>query len=266
MTTEEESQQGGGSAQGVPGTTSNSLEAKAGNPGASGGSTSESSKTKEQGNYDVPWTNLTEATLPGGIAAIRAAVLVDGVWAVPEPVEGAAKPAKGATPVAPVYSARTEAELASFRSVVATSLGIAETAVTMVNQPFAKIEMSDPTTAGLSFKPGGAWAPVLRYGFAFLALLCTFGFVVRPVIRHVTDRERALELAGEGVAGVLPDGSPIQLGAPSEPDEDGREALQELINRLATGSEHVTRSEVSRLVSSDITHSVVTLQAWLHEE
>ena len=100
----------------------------------------------------------------------------------------------------------------------------------------------------------------VRYGFAFLALLLTFGFIVRPVMQNITLPEDDEEETDQ----ALLDGSAANaLGGPGEQDE---QALAALIARIGAGTEHITREEVSRLVSTDLTHSLVTLQAWLTEE
>ncbi len=258
----ESSSTGGTAAEGVPGTTANLPELQAAAPKAKGGSVSEMSETRETGNYDVPETRVQEATLPGGIVSITAAVLVDGVWTEATEDGGAA----GETPVEDgerSYTPRTEAELASFTTLVAMSLGISEKAVTVINQPFAQVEV--PTQASiLALTPGESWTPMLRYGFALLALLFTFGFIVRPIMKSVTTTEAEAAAAAadaaalEAGAAVLPDGTIGEL--------PGGETLADLIRRVSGGETLVTRDEVALLVSTDLTHSVVTLQAWIAQD
>ncbi len=256
----ESSRSGGTAAEGVPGTTANLPELQAGAPPSKGGALSEMSETRETGNYDVPETRMQEATLPGGIVSITAAVLVDGVW-TDAAVGG--KPASGsAGDDAPrTYAPRTAAELASFTTLVAMSLGISEKAVTVINEPFAQVAMSPAQASLLSMTPGESWAPVMRYGFLFLVLLCTFGFIVRPIMKNVTAPESAADplLADGAVAGVLPDGTVVG-------ELPGGETLADLIRRVSSGKELVTRDEVALLVSTDLTHSVVTLQAWISQD
>ena len=258
---QESSMVGGKGAEGIPGTTANLPELEAANAQQSTGSAvTESSNTRETGNYDVPETRMQEATLPGGIVGITAAVLVDGVWTDAVIAEGAEAPKAGAE--APkTYAPRTAAELASFTTLVAMSLGIAEKSVSVVNQPFAQVEVPS-AGAMLSMNPGNSWAPVMRYGFAFLALLCTFGFIVRPVIRSITHQETEAEAVQHAidmaVAGMLPDGTVV--------DHQDGESLADLIRRVSGGQELATRDEVARLVSGDLTHSVVTLQGWIAQD
>ena len=261
---EESSMVGGKSAEGIPGTTANLPELEAANNQKNtGSSVTEQTTSREVGNYEVPETRTQTATLPGGIVSITAAVLVDGVWeevAAGESAEGAKETAEeGETTTK--YTPRTEAELASYTTLVAMSLGIAEKGVKVVNQPFAQVEVPTVKSSMLAMRPGDSWTPMLRYGFAFIALLCTFGFIVRPVMKNVTETEAEADAAAQleaGIAGVLPDGTVIE-------QQDG-ESLADLIRRVSGGEELVTRDEVARLVSGDLTHSVVTLQAWIHQD
>jgi flagellar M-ring protein FliF len=258
----EQSETGGTSQSGLAGSTTNLKDAKAAN-GIGTSVNKESSSTREIGNFDVPHTWRSEATLPGGIQSITAAVLVDGTWKE-LPVEGEGK-GKGAAATEPKteYVPRTAEELASFSALVAGALGVQATAVTMVNQPFASIDVQPATgTRGVAMGPGHGVESYMKYGFAFLALALTFGFIVRPVMKTITEPEPTSSESepaqlGEGatVAGALPDA-----------DANEARALADLIDRIGSGNEHITRGEVSKLVSSDITHSLVTLQAWLAED
>ncbi len=241
--TKERTERGGG-ATGVPGTGTN---VKGAEVQTAAGPSKESSESTENAAYDVPHTFRTEASLPGGIQSITAAVLVDGSWAKAEGAEEGAEPE---------YVARTDEELASYKSLVAGALGITPEAVTVVNQPFAKVEVpAAPKAPALVMGPQAR--SLMRYGFALLALLLTFGFIVRPVMRQVvvpTEEEAAAaELEDSGVAGAL--------NAPPN-----QEALTDLLERISSGHDHITRDEVSRLVDADLTHSLVTLQSWLAEE
>jgi len=258
----EESSTSAGRATGITGTTANLAEAKAANAVAQG-SGSETSSSREIGNFDVPHTWRSEATLPGSIQSISAAVLVDGTWTEVAAVEGE-KPVEGVA-AEKTYVPRTEDELAAYASLVASALGVDAKAVTMVNQPFTTIDIPQgkSTSGGLALGPDSSVQSYMRYAFALLALVMTFGFIVRPVMKNITvpdeaalDSETPQQLAeGTASAGSLP-----------SPDEQDAQVLADLIDRIGSGNEHITRGEVSRLVSSDITHSLVTLQAWLAEE
>ena len=251
---EKNSTQGTGEG-GVPGTTVNIAEGRAANPVATG-TTGESSEIRETGQYRVPETHKSEATLPGGIQSITAAVLVDGTW---EAAAGdGAESADGEA--AKTYAPRSEEELAAYTSLIASALGVAASSVTVVNQPFATVDVPAPTRPSAFAGSSMMIERYVRYGFAFLALLLTFGFIVRPVMQNITlpdDDEAETDPA-------LLDGSGANaLAGPGEQDE---QALAALIARIGAGTEHISREEVSRLVSTDLTHSLVTLQAWLTEE
>lgn len=256
--TSETTETGATRAQGTPGTTANIVEDRIANEGGAG-SGGESSTLREIGNFDVPHTWRSEASLPGGIQSLTAAVLVDGVWNEVVAV-GSAGAEPGATP-SREYVARTEEELASYSALVAGALGVGATAVTMVNQPFATVDLPDvPTSRRLAFGPNSAMQSYMRYGFALLVLALTFGFIVRPVMKNLVppeepETETDPSQLGAGTAGALP-----------APGDREAQALAELIERIGSGAEYITREEVSRLVSSDLTHSLVTLQTWLAED
>ncbi len=242
---------------GVPGTTVNLAEGRAGTPAATG-TTGESSEIRETGQYRVPETHKSEATLPGGIQSITAAVLVDGTWEAAASEEGAERADGEST--AKTYAPRTEEELAAYTALIASALGVAASSVTVVNQPFATVDVPEPTRPSALAGNSMMLERYVRYGFAFLALLLTFGFIVRPVMQNIT---LPAEDDEETDPALLEGSGANALAGPGEQDE---QALAALIARIGAGTEHITREEVSRLVSSDITHSLVTLQAWLAEE
>lgn len=249
---EKNSTQGTGEG-GVPGTTVNVAEGRAANPIATG-ATGESSEIRETGQYRVPETHKSEATLPGGIQSITAAVLVDGTW------EGAGAELVDGEASARTYAPRTEEELAAYTSLIASALGVAASSVTVVNQPFATVDVPAPVRPSAFAGSSMMIERYVRYGFAFLALLLTFGFIVRPVMQNITLPDEDEE---ETDPALLEGSAANALAGPGEQDEL---ALAALIARIGAGNEHITREEVSRLVSTDLTHSLVTLQAWLTEE
>jgi len=251
----------GTSKGGVPGTTANSPELEG---VATGGSGRNSNEADEVANIDVPDKQTHTASLPGGILAITASVIVDGTWTTPEVAADAATDADGAPVVAdPVYTPRTEAEMDEFRAVVAAAIGTPVASVTVINQKFATLTLTPegattPTTAPL-------WAEYLPWGAVALVILLSFVFVVRPAMKGMTDQPQdalsAEELALEGgAAGALPE--------PQEDfDEQQNQKLADWLDRIASGDRgFVTRGEVTRLVKADMVHSVVTLQTWITEE
>jgi len=265
--TRETSASGGRGTAGVPGTTANLPELAQAAGGAGG---TESNEADEVANVDVPETRTVAASLPGGILSVTAAVVVNGSWNL---AEGAEASEEGAAEEK-VYSPREEQELEQFRQIVASALGAPLKNVSVVNQPFHKIELSSaPTTATLAdFRRGFDWVTVGRYLFGFVALLLTFFMVVRPMMRRLDEQPLS---AVQAVEPLLPGVGGAALGRTEGGEDDAaegvrekpsEEVLAEWLDTVSTGARHVTREEVNNLISSDIQHSVVTLQAWIREE
>ncbi len=250
----ESSSLGGGSG-GVPGTTANSPELQ--QPTTAGGR--EAAEADEVANIDVGSKNTQIASLPGGILSMTASVVVDGTWETPEVAEGE-ETAEGEEEPEPVYAARTPEELAEYAQIVAGAIGVPIEQVTVVNRPFARVEMTPAT------KPTATpveWTRYLPWAAVVLALLLSFLFVVRPAMRGLVDH--AVEQAADGALAQL-EGGEGPAGALSAPDETPEQALAEWLENVAAGDSFITRDEVNRLVSTDIVHSVVTLQTWIARE
>ena len=246
-----ESTSTGGGRGGVPGTTANSPELR--QPTSASGR--EAAEADEVANIDVPDKQTHIASLPGGILSMTASVVVDGTWETPAAAEAAE--ATGAPE--PVYTARTEQELTEYARIVAGAIGIPVDLVTVVNRPFARIDMTpaaQPTAAPVD------WAGYLPWGAVVLALLLSFLFVVRPAMKGLVDH--AVGQAADGATAQL-DGSDA-AGALTAPEETPEQALAEWLENVAAGDSFITRDEVNRLVSADIVHSVVTLQTWISRE
>ncbi len=257
----------GGSSGGVPGTQENQPELKAAaqSPGRS------SNEADEVANVDVPDKQTHIASLPGGILGITASVVVDGTWDTPAaPAEGAAA-AEGegeeAAAAEPVYTARTAEELDEYARIVAAAIGVSEDSVTVINRPFARMELS--ADAGTAATPAVAWADYVPWAAVMVALLLTFLFVVRPAMKAMTDHAID-QIADEAAAAqaALAAGGPAGILEEPEIDHEAQEqaALAEWLESVAAGNNFVTRGEVTRLVKADIVHSVVTLQTWISRD
>ncbi len=245
---------------GVPGTTANIVEQKAANPESSGRG-QKSSTSDEQVRLEVPRKTTQEDIAPGRVVNIRAAVVVDGHWtAATSEAEAAAEEAGGAD-AQPTYVAREADELVLYAGLVASALGTTVDKVTVVNRPFARpsVTKKPPEIAFLP-KPEqvSTWVPWLM---ALLALLLTFTMVVRPVVREVTEAPTLEEQ--RAASALLTDGSGDEEGH----HEGGAEqVLAGLLETMNAGERAIGRDEVGQLVVADVTHTVVTLQAWIHSE
>jgi flagellar M-ring protein FliF len=253
-------------AAGVPGTTANLPELA---PIEAAGGGNETSEADEVANIDVPETRTVSASLPGGILSVSAAVVVNGTY---EPVAGAEPGENGK--VETTYVPLTEKQLEEFRQIVASALGASAKNVSIVNQPFHKLDMtSAPTTATMgNFSAGFNWELVGRYGISLIALLLLFMVVIRPMMRRLDEQPlsavESLEplLAGAGGAGLVRGTGTENANKEGQREKPSEEVLAEWLDTVSSGARHVTRDEVNNLISSDIQHSVVTLQSWIREE
>jgi flagellar M-ring protein FliF len=246
----------GGSSAGVPGTTANIPEIAG---VVTGGTTKASNEADEVANIDVPETRTQTNSMPGKLLRITASVVVDGTWKKAPVAEG-----EEAASAELVYTARTVEELAEFKQIVAAAIGTDPKNVTIVNRPFAALELT-PAASGAAVVPGVAagWIPWAVIG---LTILLTFLFVVRPAVLKVTNPlvEESVKplavIAGpetgdtEGTGGGLVDQRPRER------------ALSEWLESLALGDAHVSRADVARLVQHDMEQSVYTLRSWLQQD
>jgi flagellar M-ring protein FliF len=256
----------GRSGGGVPGTTANLPELAQAETGGSG---SETNEADEVANIDVPETRTVSASLPGGILSVSAAVVVNGTY---EPVEGAEPGENGE--VETTYVPLSEEQLEQFRQIVASALGASAKNVSIVNQPFHKLDLTTtPNTATMgNFSSGFNWDLVGRYGISLVALLLLFLVVIRPMMRRLDEQPlSAVEsmeplLSGVGGTGLVRGDGTDSAEVEGQRDKPSEEVLAEWLDTVSSGARHVTRDEVNNLISSDIQHSVVTLQSWIREE
>lgn len=248
---------------GVPGTTANIVEQKAANPAASGRG-QKSSTSDEQVRLEVPRKTTQENTAPGRMVGIHAAVVVDGTWKLPAegeaPAEGEEAASADGEPV-PVYTPRGDEELVLFASLVAGALGTSVDNVTVVNRPFAKPDVTKKKPTATFLPKPEQVSTMVPWVMALIALLLTFTMVVRPVVREVTE---APTLEEQQQAAAL-----LAEGGGAEEEEQGNPAeamLAGLLETMSSGDRAIGRDEIGQLVVADVTHSVVTIQAWIQSE
>ena len=249
----ERSTEGAADASGEPGTGANLRGGADSKKGAV------STMSTESVNVDVPETKKTDVTAPGRILAISAAVAVLGQHLVLPAVAGV-EGAEETAPTGPVYTPRTEEELASLTLLVRNALGPEAKEVSVQNHQFDRPEMGPAKASLLAQLDPATASTVARYSLAILAFLFMYGFVLRPVIKTITELEE--EADPEDIENALHDDPAGLLGAAEQPEFD----VQDWLDRFSTGEQFVSRVDVSHLVLADIAHSVVTLHEWLAEE
>ncbi|HEY4548616.1 MAG TPA: flagellar basal-body MS-ring/collar protein FliF [Pedomonas sp.] len=227
-TTVESGQQSNDSESNGAVTVANNLpeaEAQGTPPGAT--STTSSSETSEQVEYQNSRTRTTTMRNAGSIKRLTVAVMVDGVY--------------NGTGENPTYQPRTPEELAQFRRLVQNAIGFNEErgdSVVVENMRFAQAE--DPFADEGSFLPLGL-KPDNMMRLAEIAIigvlgLLAFFFIVRPMLK-------SLRAAADKPA-VEPTMDP-QLQAPEQrlalAPPEGFQVPQELIERAAAGDEEAIR-------------------------
>jgi hypothetical protein len=96
--------------------------------------------------------------------------------------------------------------------------------------------------------------------------------VIRPMMRRLDEQPlsavESLEplLSGAGGAGLVRGTGTENANKEGQREKPSEEVLAEWLDTVSSGARHVTRDEVNNLISSDIQHSVVTLQSWIREE
>lgn len=217
-------------AAGVPGVLSNVPESGA---KASGGSqsASQSNAQNEVINYEISKvvSHVVEPT--GAVKRLTVAVLVDGSYDMVAGADG--KEVK-------TYSARTDEELAKYTSMVKSAVGFNESrgdVITVVSTPFesdsldiAQIEPEKAPLVPLYLVP-----VLVKYASAALVAIFAILFILRPIIKRLTQERTALEaiqntlpgglqatLAAGGSGGSYDDGAPVE-------EDDSLERLKHVV-------------------------------------
>lgn len=224
-TTVESGQQSNDAESNGPVTVANNLpeaEAQGTPPGTT--STSSSSETSEQIEYQNSRTRTTTMRNAGAIKRLTVAVMVDGTYAGGEN---------------PTYQPRSPEELAQFRRLVQNAIGFNEErgdSVVVENLRFAQTE--DPFASDSSLPLGLQPENLTRLAeIAVIGVLGLLGFffIIRPMLKSM--RTAADRPAGEPMEPQLQ--APEQRLALAPPE--GILVPQELIERAAAGDEEAIR-------------------------
>ncbi|MDO8426053.1 MAG: flagellar basal-body MS-ring/collar protein FliF [Deltaproteobacteria bacterium] len=212
---------GGTLALGVPGVLSNMPEGNQNPPANS--TPAQTHRQDEVINYEISKA-VTHVIEPvGGIKRLTIAVLIDGSY---ETVKGAdGKETRK-------YNARSEDDIAKYAEMVKGAVGFSDKrgdAITVVSTPFER----DFTEAAVEAEvepiiPAYLMPSLIRYGSAALIAIFAIIFVLRPVIKRLTQESAALE----AIQKTLPHGLQKGLLHGHEPLEPGTEDSLERIKML----------------------------------
>jgi flagellar M-ring protein FliF len=178
-----------------------------GDAGAGAGqSSSDDTETRERSNFDVSETTREVRRVPGGVARLTVAVLVNETEPAPEGGD----------------AARTEEELAALRELVASAVGFDEArgdVITLRAMSFSLSEPGEGTGAGIAEQllAGIDLMRIIQIAVLGLVAIVLGLFVVRPILtRPLPPLADVPRLAGAGAAGLEPAALPpvARMGAP----------------------------------------------------
>lgn len=201
-------------------------------------------KAEETINHEINKTTTRTNQMPGRLARLSVAVLVDGIYE---------KTAEGAK----TYTPRTQEELKNLTDLVKGSVGYSadrEDIIQVRNIQFHSLE-AEMSEAQSSLQ----WQTPARYGLVLLGMILLFA-LLRPLILQLTERpltQEAFELElreAEREAAEL-----------AEHDENALPNLDSHALLTAGNAEKQRREEVINLARSDMENTISTLREWLRE-
>ncbi|TAJ64885.1 flagellar basal-body MS-ring/collar protein FliF [Brevundimonas sp.] len=226
---------------------------------------SRSTDTTETTNYEISNTTTTTVKEAGEIKRLAVSVAVDGRWT------------PGADGAAPTYAARTPAEIAQIKALVAAAVGIDEETrgdkIEVINVRFnrdlAVVGGEEVKSSLFDFTKNDLMRGVELLVLLITGLLLIF-FVLRPLLKSASGGGGGgqLQLAGAGGApvtslqttimggagGVMP-----QLAAPSEMDQ--RLDIARIEGQVKASSV----KKVADFVEKHPDESTSILRSWVHE-
>ena len=215
---------GGVAALGVPGVLSNMPET-AQPKNTSNGSPASSNRQGEVINYEISKVTSHVVEPTGAIKRLTVSVLVDGTYPAAAAQAGAPADAKG------TYAPRTEEELAKFTDMVKAAVGFSESrgdVVSVVSTPFDQGLMeAEVAPEKEPMVPTELVPVILKYATIALITLFVILFVVRPVMKRLTQEKKALEEIQRSMP-ALGGGSELALEA-GKKDFDSVERLKRVV-------------------------------------
>ena len=170
---EERSEDGNEAVGGVPGAQANAPGAGA--PGG-GGEAAGVISTQKTANYEINRTTRVVEEPIGTVKKLNIAVLIDGNYTG----EGEER----------TYVPRSEEELIQLEAIVKTAVGFDEARgdqVVVRNMPFVETEQAFPVGDSTVLMSPDAWR-LIRYGVIVLLALLILLFLVRPIVKAVTQQ------------------------------------------------------------------------------
>ena len=215
---------GGVAALGVPGVLSNMPEtAQSGKP--AGGSPPSNNKQGEVINYEISKITSHVVEPTGAVKRLTVSVLVDGTYPAAPAQAGATADAKGS------YAPRTDEELAKYTDMVKAAVGFNESrgdVVSVVSTPFDQGLMEAAAAPEKEpLVPPQLIPVILKYATIALITLFVILFIVRPVMKRLSQESKALEEIQKSMP-ALGGGSELALEA-GQKEFDSVERLKRVV-------------------------------------
>lgn len=206
-------------------------------------------------NYNVP-TKVTKSKNPtGGVSTISAAVMIDGRRV---PITGA----DGA--VTTQYENWSEADLANFRAIVASTLGINEKRgdiITIKNMEFAQEDLASIEALMREQERRELIKNVVKYLTIGLTIALFFFLVVRPFIQWITDN--TVETVEDFLPRTLEELERVQANQKLPGLEDALPQIEEKLNPEKIEG-NMLREKIISLVESNPSKAAQILHEMIH--
>lgn len=206
-------------------------------------------------NYNVP-TKVTKSKNPtGGVSTISAAVMIDGRRVPITAADGT---------VTTQYENWSEADLANFRAIVASTLGINEKrgdVITIKNMEFAQEDLASIEALMLEQERRELIKNIVKYLTIGLTIALFFFLVVRPFIQWITDN--TVETVEDFLPRTLEELERVQANQKLPGLEDALPQIEEKLNPEKIEG-NMLREKIISLVESNPSKAAQILHEMIH--
>jgi flagellar M-ring protein FliF len=244
-------------------TVANNLPTGQAQGGTASVNNSKNSRSEETVNYEISRVVKNTVREPGGVKAVKVAVMVDGVRGV----DAAGKP---------TYRDRTKAEIDKLKTLVEYSVGGENTQVVVESLQFVTEEddasKSGARLFGLDRAELIKLAEILVLGAVGALVLL---LVVRPLMARLFEAAPSAAPAGMAGAAMLggpggipqlagPGGSSLDIGSAMEMGDDLEEMID--LNRIEGRVKASSLRKIGEIVEKHPEDVVAILRNWLYQE
>lgn len=233
---------------GVPGVMSN-MPATPRNQAAGTASPAQSNRQDEVINYEI--SKVTSRTIEGTgeIKRVSVSLLVDGTYETVKSADG--KEEKK-------FTARTDEEIAKYTEMVKGVIGFSQErgdSVAVVSAPFkSELMETDFEAEKEPLIPANMLPTIIRYASIVLISALAIVFLLRPIVKRLTEERVALESIRESMPGALNRGAGAALAEGGDGFAIGHSDVDEAAAR------------VKKLVQQNPQQVAMVLKSWMKEK